>query len=202
VVRARGSDPPHYRSVPHAWGGSLGAPFHRGGLDGRGGGAHCRGDPGLQVFASRVRPVWTEASHMYREVAVRCSGGYPCLREAELSARRTAASSRRFLSSPWIRRPSMVDGSGIARSSIAAAARFWPTPLEAGGSLALASSVIRAGRPGPDDALLRLMLGLPTPARCFAGAALVVMLPRRAWPASRGFARAVCPDPRKDWDHS
>jgi hypothetical protein len=26
--------------------------------------------------------------------------GYPCLREAELSARRTAASSRRFLSSP------------------------------------------------------------------------------------------------------
>jgi hypothetical protein len=35
--------------------------------------------------------------------------------------------------------PSVVDGSVIARSSIAAAARFWPTPLEAGGSLALAS---------------------------------------------------------------
>jgi hypothetical protein len=69
--------------------------------------------------------------------------GYPCLREAELSAHRTAASSRRFLSSPWIRRPSVVDGSGIARSSIAAAARFWPTPLEAGGSLALASSAMR-----------------------------------------------------------
>jgi hypothetical protein len=69
--------------------------------------------------------------------------GYPCLREAELSARRTTASSRRFLSSPWIRRPSVVDGSGIARSSIAAAARFWPTPLEAGGSLALASSAMR-----------------------------------------------------------
>jgi hypothetical protein len=69
--------------------------------------------------------------------------GHPCLREAELSARRTAASSRRFLCSPWIRRPSVVDGSGIARSSIAAAARFWPTPLEAGGSLALASSTIR-----------------------------------------------------------
>jgi hypothetical protein len=67
---------------------------------------------------------------MNREVATRCSGGYPCLREAELSARRTAASSMRFLSSPWIRRPSVVDGSGIARSSIAAAARFWPTPLE------------------------------------------------------------------------
>jgi hypothetical protein len=69
--------------------------------------------------------------------------GYPCLREAKLSARRTTASSRRFLSSPWIRCPSVVDGSGIARSSIAAAARFWPTPLEAGGSLALASSVMR-----------------------------------------------------------
>jgi hypothetical protein len=39
--------------------------------------------------------------------------------------------------------PSVVDGSGIARSSIAAAARFWPTPLEARGSLALASSAIR-----------------------------------------------------------
>jgi hypothetical protein len=69
--------------------------------------------------------------------------GYLCLWEAELSARRTAASSRRFLSSPWIRCPSVVDGSGIARSSIAAAARFWLTPLEAGGSLALASSAMR-----------------------------------------------------------
>jgi hypothetical protein len=34
---------------PHAWGGSLGAPSCRGGLDGRGGGARCRGDPGLQA---------------------------------------------------------------------------------------------------------------------------------------------------------
>jgi hypothetical protein len=118
--------------------------------------------------------------------------GHPCLREAELSACRTAASSRRFLSSPWIRRPSVVDGSGIARSSIAAVARFWPTPLEA------ASPWHRrrygAGRPGPDNGLLRRVLGLPTPARCFAGAAQVVLLPRRAWSASRGFARAVCPD--------
>jgi hypothetical protein len=48
-----------------------------------------------------------------------------------------------ILELPWIRRPSVVDGSGIARSSIAAAARFWPTPLEAGGSLALASSAMR-----------------------------------------------------------
>jgi hypothetical protein len=80
---------------------------------------------------------------MNREVAARCSEGNPCLREAELSARRTAASSRRFLSSPWIRRPSVVDGSGIARRSIAAAARFWPTPLESGGGLTLASSAMR-----------------------------------------------------------
>jgi hypothetical protein len=36
--------------------------------------------------------------------------------------------------------PPLVDGSGIAWSSIAAAARFWPTPLKAGGSPALASS--------------------------------------------------------------
>jgi hypothetical protein len=82
-----------------------------------------------------------------REVAARCSEGYPCLREVELSARRTATSSRRFLSSPWIRRPSVVDGSGIARRSIAAAARFWPTPLEVGGGLALTSSAMRCWMP-------------------------------------------------------
>jgi hypothetical protein len=81
--------------------------------------------PGAAGVVSRVRPVWTEASRMSLEVVARCSGGHPCLREAELSARWTAASSRRFLSSPWIRRPSMVDGSGIARSSIIATARFW-----------------------------------------------------------------------------
>jgi hypothetical protein len=80
---------------------------------------------------------------MNQEVATRCSGGNPCLREAELSARRTEASSRRFLSSPWIRRPSVVDGSGIARRSIAAAARFWPTPLESGGGLTLTSSAMQ-----------------------------------------------------------
>jgi hypothetical protein len=84
-----------------------------------------------------------EASRMRREDIARCSEGHPRLREAELSARRTAASSRRSLSSPWIRRPSVVDGSGIVRSSIAAATRFWPAPLKAGGSPALASSMIR-----------------------------------------------------------
>jgi hypothetical protein len=114
--------------------------------------------PGAAGAVFHVRPVWTEASRMNREVVARCSGGYPCLREAELSARRTATSSRRFLSSPWIRRPLVVDGSGIARSSIAAAARSWPTPLKAGGSLALALSAMRCwtswarGRASPADA--------------------------------------------------
>jgi hypothetical protein len=50
-------------------------------------------------------------------------------------------------------------------------------------------------RPEPDVVLLRRVLGLPTPARCFTGAAQVALLPRRALPASCGFARAVCPDP-------
>ena len=74
-------------------------------------------------------------------------GWSTCLREAELSARRTAAPSRRFLSSPWIHRRSVVDGSGIARRSIAAAARFWPTPLDAGGGLTLTSSAMRCWKP-------------------------------------------------------
>jgi hypothetical protein len=43
--------------------------------------------------------------------------------------------------------PSVVDGSGIARRSIAAAARFWPTPLEAGGGLTLTSSAMRCWKP-------------------------------------------------------
>jgi hypothetical protein len=103
--------------------------------------------PGAAGAVLHVHPVWTEASRMNREVAARCSEGCPCLREAELSARRTAASSRRFLSSPWIRRPSVVDGSGITRRSIAAAAMFWPTPLEVGGGLTLTSSAMRCWKP-------------------------------------------------------
>jgi hypothetical protein len=47
------------------------------------------------------------------------------------------------LSSPWIRRFSVVDGSSIVRRSIAVATRFWPTPLEAGGGLILTSSAMR-----------------------------------------------------------
>jgi hypothetical protein len=52
-----------------------------------------------------------------------------------------------ILELPWIRRPSVVDGSGIARRSVAAAARFWPTPLDAGGGLTLASSATRCWKP-------------------------------------------------------
>jgi hypothetical protein len=72
---------------------------------------------------------------MRREDVARCSEGHPRLREAELSVHRTTAFSRRSLSSPWIRRPSVVDGSSIVQSSIAAAARFWPAPLKAGVAL-------------------------------------------------------------------
>jgi hypothetical protein len=142
VVRARGSDPPHCRSVPHTWVVAS---------------VHLFVEAGSMVVAAVLV---AEVTQGCRRRVPRAPGvdrgfphesgsrgvmllGYPCLREVELSARRTAASSRRFLSSPWIHRPSVVDGSDIARSSIAAAARFWPTPLEAGGSLALASSVIQ-----------------------------------------------------------
>jgi hypothetical protein len=52
-----------------------------------------------------------------------------------------------ILELPWIRRPSVVDGSGIARRSIAAAARFWLTPLDAGGGLTLTSSATQCWKP-------------------------------------------------------
>jgi hypothetical protein len=80
---------------------------------------------------------------MRREDVARRSEGSAHLREVELSARRTVAPSKRSLSSPWIRRPSVMDGSGMAQSSIAAAARSWPDPLKAGGSAALELSTMR-----------------------------------------------------------
>jgi hypothetical protein len=144
---------------------------------------------------SLVRPVWTEASRMNREVAARCSEGYPCLREAELSPRRAAASSRRFLSSPWICRPRWW----MAPASLVVVLLLQPGSgrphWKPGAALPWHRQRCDAGCPGVDDALLRLVLGLPTPARCSAGAAQVVLLPRRAWPASHGFARAMRPDP-------
>jgi hypothetical protein len=132
---------------------------------------------------------------MRREGAARCSEGSPRLREAELLACRTAVSSRRPLSSPWICRPSVVDGSGIVRSNIVATARLWPAPLKVGGGIAWHRQRYGAGRPGPDDALLRRVPGLPTPVRYFARATQVAPLLRRAWPASRGVAQAVCLGP-------
>jgi hypothetical protein len=48
-----------------------------------------------------------------------------------------------ILELPWIRRPSVVDGSSIVWSSIAAAAWFRPVSVSAGGSAALALSTIR-----------------------------------------------------------
>ena len=59
----------------------------------------------------------------------------------ELSACCTAAVSRRSQSSPRTRRPSVVEGSGIARISIAAAAMFWLARLKIGGC-SLASSLL------------------------------------------------------------
>jgi hypothetical protein len=132
---------------------------------------------------------------MNRKVAARCSGGYPCLREAELSARRTATSSRRFLFSPryaaprWCMAPTLL---GVVLLLQPGSGRPHWKP---GAALPWHRRRCGVGRPVPDDVLLRLVLGLPTPARCSAGAAQVVLLPRRAWPASRGFARVVRPDP-------
>jgi hypothetical protein len=151
--------------------------------------------PGAAGTEFRVRAVWTEASRMNREVVARCSGGYPCLREAELSARRTAASSRRFLSSPWIHRPRlwMVPASlGVVSLLQPGSSRPHWKPEAA---LPWHRRQCGAGRPGPGDALLRPVLGLATPARYFVEAAQVVLLPRRAWPVPRGFARAMRPDP-------
>jgi hypothetical protein len=59
-----------------------------------------------------------------------------------------------------------------------------------------------AGSPGVDDAFLRPEVGPPIPARRPGGSAQVLLLPRRAWPAPRGFARAVGHDPRLNGDHN
>jgi len=79
----------------------------------------------LLAFGARAGSGRTEASLSYRGGAVGSSEAPPRRREAELSACCTAAVSRRSRSSPWTHRPSVVEGSGIARASIAAAATFW-----------------------------------------------------------------------------
>ena len=63
--------------------------------------------------------------------------------DAELLACCTAAVSRRSRSSPWTHRPSEVEGSGIVRSSIAAAATFWLARLKIGGYSPSSSLLMR-----------------------------------------------------------
>jgi hypothetical protein len=92
---------------------------------------------------SRVRSVWTEASRMNREVATRCFGGVPLPSGGRAFGPSDRDILQEILELSLDTPPLVVDGSGIARSSIAAAARFWLTPLESGGSLALALSAMR-----------------------------------------------------------
>jgi hypothetical protein len=67
----------------------------------------------------------TEASLSKREgPSWRLEAG-PQSREAELSVCWTAAHSRSPRSSPWMQRPSVVEGSGLVRSKSVAAARLW-----------------------------------------------------------------------------
>ena len=87
----------------------------------------------LLAFGARAGSGRTEASLSYRGGAVGSSEAPPRRREAELSACCTAAVLRRSRSAPRTRRPSMVEGSGIARTSIAAAATFWLEQLKIGG---------------------------------------------------------------------
>jgi hypothetical protein len=132
---------------------------------------------------------------MNQEVAARCSGG-------------TLAFGRQSSRPIGPRRP---PGDSCVLLGYAAP-RWWMAPASLGAALPLQPDSSRphwkpgaalpwhrqrygTGRLGPDDVILRRVLSLPTPARCFDRAAQVVLLPRRAWPASRGFARAVCHDP-------
>jgi hypothetical protein len=100
------------------------------------------------------------------------------------------------LSSPWIRRPSVVDGSSIARSSIAAAARFWPTPLKGFVNdtvLDVSSPMTRSfGYCSACPLLLDVLSELHKPPRFFVelGLHLAELL-------------EVCVlTPHRDWDHS
>jgi hypothetical protein len=107
------------------------------------------------------------------------------------------------LSSPWIRRPSVVDGSGMAQSSITAAARSWPDPLTAGGSAALALSAMRR----------QMSLGPMTDfsGKCSACPLLFDVLSElhkpACFPVDPGLHLADLLElyvltPRRDWDHS
>ena len=72
-----------------------------------------------------------------------CSEAPPRRREVELLACCIAAVSRRSRSSPRTHRPSVVEGSGIAQTSIAAAATFWLARLKIGGCSLPSSLLMR-----------------------------------------------------------
>jgi hypothetical protein len=67
---------------------------------------------------------WTEASLTKREGPARCPEASSQSRKNELSACWTTTHSKSPRISLWIRRPSVVEGSGMVRSKIAAAVRF------------------------------------------------------------------------------
>jgi hypothetical protein len=99
--------------------------------------------------------------------------------------------------------PSVVHGSGIARSSIVAAARFWPTPLEAGGQPC--SGIVN------DTAL-----DVPGPMTRFSGECSACPLLLDVLPELHklpcflvelglhlaGLLELCVLTPRRDWDHS
>jgi hypothetical protein len=158
--------------------------------------------PGAAGVASRVRPVWTEASRMNREVAARCSGG-------------TLAFGRQS-SRPVV--PQHPPGDSRVLPGYAAP-RWWMAPASLGVVLPLQPDSGRprwrpgaavpwhrqrcgAGHPGPDDALLRRVLDLPTPARCFPELhKLSCFLVERGLHLADLLELCVL-TPRRDWDHS
>jgi hypothetical protein len=59
-----------------------------------------------------------------------------------------------------------------------------------------------ARRLGPDDTLLRLVLGLPTPTRCSAGAAKLSCFLVEPGLHLADLLELCVLTPRRDWDHS
>ena len=87
----------------------------------------------LRVLCSfSVGGVCTESSRSRRAVPPALAEITECIRDAELSACYTAASSRRACTSLCRLRPSGVEGSCMARSRIAAAVIFWLALFKAG----------------------------------------------------------------------
>jgi hypothetical protein len=57
------------------------------------------------------------------------------------------------------------------------------------------------GHPRPDDVLLRRVLGLPTPARCFAGAAQVACFLVELGLHLANLLKLCVLTPRRDWEY-